>query len=68
MFEDKTEETIKQEMLDSVSNEVDKNEGSLTHDAISPAAIKFAEAYIALGIIADKLDVENLEGEVLAYL
>lgn len=65
MFEDRTEENIKKEMLDSISNKVDKGEKSLTHDAIGPAAIKFAEAYINLQSVADKIDIKNLEGEEL---
>lgn len=66
MYSEHTEEQIKKEMLDSIATEINKNEGSLVYDAISPAAIKFAEAYIDLGYVADKLDIENLEGEELA--
>lgn len=65
MYEGRTEEKIKQEMLDSISNEVSKSEQSFIHDAIAPAAIKFAEVYIELETLANKLDIENLEGEEL---
>lgn len=65
MFEDRTEEQIRKEMLNSISNEVDKSEKSFIHDAIAPAAIKFTEAYINLDVLAGKFDVENYEGEEL---
>jgi uncharacterized phage protein gp47/JayE len=65
MYEDRTEENIKQEMLDNITDKVDKTENSFVHDAISPAAIKFAEAYIDLEVLSGKLDVENLEGDEL---
>lgn len=65
MYEDRTEENIKREMLANVSNEIDKGERSFTHDALAPAAIKFAETYIDLEVLVGKLDVENLEGEEL---
>jgi len=64
-FEDRTEEKIKQEMLDNISNELDKGEHTFIHDSISAASIKFAESYINLNVVARKLDVENLEGEEL---
>lgn len=69
MFEDRTEENIKKEMLNSVSDDIGKQEGSFIYDALSPAAIKFAEKYINLDYIAGKLDVENLEnGELERFI
>lgn len=65
VYEDRTEENIIQEMLDSVPNELDKSENKFIHNALSAAAIKFAETYIDLEFLKDKLDVENLEGEEL---
>jgi uncharacterized phage protein gp47/JayE len=65
MHEDRTEENIKKEMLDNISDEIDKTENKFINNAITPAAIKFAETYIGLDYIASKLDVENLEGEEL---
>mgnify|MGYP001023256876 CR=1 FL=1 len=65
MYEDRTEENIKKEMLDNISDEVDKTENKFINNAITPAAIKFAETYIELDYIANKLDVKNLEGEEL---
>lgn len=65
MYEDKTEENIKKEMLDNISDEIDKSENKFINNAITPAAIKFAETYMELNYISNKLDVENLEGEEL---
>lgn len=65
MYEDKTEENIKKEMLDNISNKIDKGEKSLTYDAISPVAIELANMYIELDYVVNKLDTENLSGEEL---
>lgn len=65
MYEDRTEENIVQEMLDSIPNQLDKRENQFIHNALSASAIKFAESYINLEFVHNKLDVENLEGEEL---
>lgn len=61
----RSEEQIKQNMLNNVKNTVDKTQNSLVHDALSPAAIEFALMYMELEEVANKLDVENLSGEEL---
>lgn len=61
----RSEEQIKQDMLNNVKNTVDKTQNNLVHDALSPAAIEFALMYMELEEVASKLDVENLEGEEL---
>lgn len=43
---DQTEEEIRQRMLDSVPDDLDKSEGSYIWDSLSPAAIQFALAAI----------------------
>lgn len=43
-----TEEIVKNRMLDNVSADLDKREGSFIFDAISPAAIELVLAYIGL--------------------
>lgn len=65
MYEDRTDEQIKQEMLNNVKNTVDKSENSFIHDAIAPSSIEFARVYMELEYIVGKLDVENLFGEEL---
>lgn len=47
-FENETKETILQRMLDRVSDEVDKRQGSVTFDMLSPASLELAQAYVAL--------------------
>lgn len=61
----RSEEQIKQDMLNNVKNTVDKSQNSLIHDALSPAAIEFANFYLQLEQLANKLDVEKIEGEEL---
>lgn len=65
MYRIKDEEEIKRDMLDRVSNTLDKSQNSFIHDALAPAALELASAYMYLEYIQDKLNVENLEGEEL---
>ncbi len=50
MYESMTYEYILQRMLDRVPNAVDKREGSIIYDALAPAALELALAYIELDI------------------
>ena len=61
MYHFRTEEEIKNDMLQNVKNTVDKSENSIVHDAISPAAIEFQNSNIELNYVAGKIDLENLE-------
>ena len=65
MYNFRNEDEIKRDMLKNVKNTVDKTENSIVHDALSPAAIEFQNAYVELDYVAGKIDVENLEGEEL---
>lgn len=65
MYRIKDEEEIKRDMLDRVSNTLDKSQNSFIHDALAPAALELANAYMYLEYTQDKLNVENLEGEEL---
>lgn len=65
MFNIRTEDEIKRDMLKNVKNTVDKTENSIVHDALSPAAIELQNAYVELDYVSGKIDVENLEGEEL---
>ena len=47
MFENQTYEAILQRMLDRVSADKNKREGSVIYDALAPAAAELASAYIA---------------------
>lgn len=50
MYESMTYEYILQRMLDRVPNTFDKREGSVIYDALAPAALELALAYIELDI------------------
>ena len=48
MYEEQTFTNIMNRMLDRVSDEFDKREGSVIYDALAPAAMELSEAYIEL--------------------
>ena len=52
MYEDRTYENILQEMLDRVTEDVDKREGSVIYDALAPAAYFLADQYFQLNNFA----------------
>lgn len=65
MYENVTYEDILERMLDRVSDDVDKREGSVIYDALAPAAVELQIMYIELDVIlhetfADTASRENL--------
>lgn len=48
MFENQTKSAILQRMLEASPDDLDKRQGSVTFDLLSPAAIELAHAYIEL--------------------
>lgn len=54
MYENKTFETIMEEMLDNVPSDVDKREGSVIYDALAPVAMELAQVYIDLDMLIDE--------------
>ena len=58
----KTYENIKQRILENILLNIDKREGSFTHNMISPISVELAKAYInmqdilSLGFIEDSFD------------
>jgi uncharacterized phage protein gp47/JayE len=48
LYENMTYETILKSMLDRVSDNMDKREGSIIYDALAPAAYELSNAYMAL--------------------
>lgn len=52
-------------MLNNISNEYDKTEGSFFYDATKPAAIELEIKNKEIKEVANKLDLENLHGEEL---
>ena len=45
---------IMNRMLESVPDTVDKREGSIIYDALSPAAAELAKAYMELDVVMDE--------------
>lgn len=50
-FSEQTEEAILSRLLEAISDEVDKRQGSIAYDLSDPAAQMFAEAYINLDLV-----------------
>ena len=65
MYENITFESILQRMLDRVPNNVDKREGSITYDALAPAAIELQLAYIELDTILNETFADTASREYL---
>lgn len=65
MFDNISEETLLDEMLDEVSDEYDKREGSVIYNALAPAAAKLFEMYIALEQVLALAFPQTSEGEYL---
>ena len=53
-------------MLGNVPSDVDKSEGSLIYDALSPASQELAQQEGNLDQVVAKFDIENLSGDELA--
>lgn len=68
MFENKTFESILEQMLSEVDTEIDKREGSMIYDALAPCAMRLAEAYRALSDLEQQLNPETASGKFLLAL
>jgi len=64
-FENETQEEILKRMLQKVDDGIDKREGSIVHDMLSPASIEFALAYIELNNILNFGFADTTYGEYL---
>ena len=65
-FESETLEVIRQRMLDQITENVDKRQGSVVWDLLSPAAIELAQAYVALDqVLTFGFASENTPSEYL---
>jgi len=65
MFEQQTYESILQRMLDRVTANVDKSEGSFVYDALAPAALELAQMYVQLDNILQVAFAQTSYGEWL---
>ncbi|MHB8075111.1 baseplate J/gp47 family protein [Desulfosporosinus fructosivorans] len=67
MYEAQTYELILTRMLDRVPADVDKREGSIIFDALSPAAAELAQAYAALEVNLKLFSAQTSSGEYLEF-
>lgn len=67
MFEDQTFEAIMQRLLAAVPDDLDKREGSFVYDALAPAALELAEAYIQLDRVLQLGFAQTTYGQYLDY-
>lgn len=65
MYESQTYEAIMKRMLEKVSVTVDKREGSVIYDALAPAAVELAKAYIELDWMYDQMFADTANREYL---
>lgn len=65
MFETMTYEKILNQMLERVSNDVDKREGSIIYDALAPCAYELAQTYFNLSNFLDLVSGDTAVGEYL---
>ncbi|MDQ0269928.1 baseplate J/gp47 family protein [Cytobacillus purgationiresistens] len=65
MFEHKTFENVLQDMLDRVTDDVDKREGSIIYDALAPAAMELAETYTYMDLLLLRTFAYTADGEDL---
>lgn len=65
MFEAQTYEAIMQRMLDRVPDDIDKREGSIIWDALSPEALEFSKLYVELDNILNLVFARTSYGEYL---
>jgi len=59
MFKEYTYEYILNKMLDNISDDIDKREGSVIYNAIAPAAIELAEMYKNLSSTVNEIFIDT---------
>lgn len=65
MFEEMTYENILKDMLNKVTSDVDKREGSVIYDAIAPCAYQLAQTYFMMNNFLDLVSGDTATGEYL---
>lgn len=65
MYENKTYENLIDEVLKTVSNDIDKSEGSLIFNAVAPAAWEISNVYISLDTMYNMFFFETADKEEL---
>ena len=64
-YNQETYEAIRQRILDSMTNDIDKREGSFVSNMISPVGVEFAKYYIELDNILSIMFLEDATNEFL---
>jgi len=67
LFEDQTFETILERMLNRVSDNLDKREGSVIYTALAPIAAELAQMYADLDVFMNLTFARTADGEFLTY-
>lgn len=65
MYEHMTFEAVLSRMMDRVSNNVDKREGSIIYDALAPAAAELCQMYIDLDVVMNETFADTASREYL---
>lgn len=65
MYSEQTYDVIKERILNNTTSDVDKSEGSFTHDMIAPIATEFTKAYIEFENMLKVMFVEDAYDEYL---
>ncbi|WP_458119784.1 baseplate J/gp47 family protein [Paenibacillus sp. Z6-24] len=65
MYETQTYEALLERMLDRVTDQMDKREGSIIYDALAPAALELAQMYAELDIQLNLSFADTATGEYL---
>ncbi len=63
LYENKSYENIKQELLNNINLSLNKSEGSFLNDMVSPIALKFKDMFIELDKTIDLTLVDKIVGE-----
>lgn len=65
MYEDRTPEAIRTEILDRMENVLDKREGSYTSDVVAAVALELSKAYQAQNAVIPVAFVDETSGEYI---
>ena len=65
MYESQTFEVILKRMLENIPSTIDKREGSVIYDALAPAAVELAKAYIELDWMYEQMFADTANREYL---
>lgn len=65
MYEDMTFEVLLERMLNRIPDNFDKREGSVIYDALAPAALELAQAYVEMDSIIDETFADTASRDML---